>query len=126
MFATKKAFMMFDLKRDNKVVAFVKRNRMLFTLVTGIAIGVFALPDAHAAGLGALSNKTKQNLDEVCKYLIVTGGAACVVRVIMVGIKVSMGLDEWHGVVNSLGKVGFGGLLIAGSAILSKFIIPNL
>ena len=125
MFATKKAFMMFDLKRDNKVVAFVKHNPGLVMLVVGLVIGFF-VSDAHAAGLGALSSKTKNNLDEICKYLIVVGFGACAIRVVMVGIKVSMGMDEWHGVVNSLGKVGFGGLLIAGSAILSKFIIPSL
>ena len=33
MFATKKAFVMFDLKRENKVVSFVKRNPAVVMLV---------------------------------------------------------------------------------------------
>ena len=75
MFVTKKAFMMFDLKRENKIVAFVKRNPELVTLALGLAVGLF-MPEAQAAGLDFLGTRLKTKLTDIAKVFNTTAGAA--------------------------------------------------
>jgi len=81
MFATKKAFIMFDLKRDNKVVVFVRRNPDLVLTLLGIAIGFF-VPDAYAAGeLDFLGKKLKDKIQAISDVMLMVGGAGCLVGV---------------------------------------------
>ena len=76
IFADSKAFNMFDLKKENQVLIFVKRNPLLITLAVIIVCG-FLILEAHAAGLGGLSNSLKRKIKDLADaFSMVTGAAA--------------------------------------------------
>ena len=108
MLATKKAFMMFNLKRDNKVVAFVKRNPGLVLTVLGIAVGFF-VPDAYAEGLTGLQNELKTKLMTIAKLLKVLAGCVASIGAIWLIITIARGEPNYR----------LGVSLIVGGAMLA-------
>lgn len=108
MFATKKAFMMFDLKRENKVIAFVKRNPELVTLALSLAIGLF-MPDAAYADLAQLQNELKTKLMTIAKLLKVLAGCVASIGAVWLIITIARGEPNYR----------LGVSLIVGGAMLA-------
>lgn len=108
MFATKKAFMMFNLKRDNKVVAFVKRNPDLVLTVLGIAIGFF-VPEVYAGELDFLGKKLKDKIQAISDVMLIVGGAGCLVGVAWLVISLLRGEFNYR----------LAGCLVAGGGLLA-------
>jgi hypothetical protein len=108
MFATKKAFMMFNLKRENKVVAFVKRNPDLVLTLAGIAIG-FVAPDVYADGLTGLQNELKTKLMTIAKLLKVLAGCVASIGAVWLIITIARGEPNYR----------LGVSLIVGGAMLA-------
>lgn len=70
-----KAFMMFELKKENKVIAFIKRNPELVISLAWLGLG-FVIPDAYAAGdLGNLERELTTKIGQVAKVMRLAAGA---------------------------------------------------
>ena len=108
MLATKKAFMMFDLKRENNVIAFMKRNPGLVMLVMGMAIGLF-MPDAYAGELDFLGKKLKQKIDAISDVMLIVGGAGCLIGIAWLVISLLRGEFNYR----------LAGCLVAGGGLLT-------
>ena len=108
MFVTKKAFMMFDLKRENKIVSFVKRNPELVTLALGLAVGLF-IPDAYADPLSQLQNELKTKLMTIAKLLKVLAGCVASIGAVWLIITIARGEPNYR----------LGVSLIVGGAMLA-------
>ena len=108
MFVTKKAFMMFDLKRENKFVTFVKRNPELVTLVLGLAVGLF-MPEAYAGELDFFGKKLKDKIQAISDVMLMVGGAGCLVGV------------GWLAITFIRGEFNYrlAGCLVAGGGLLA-------
>jgi hypothetical protein len=108
MFASKKAFMMFDLKRDNKVMVFVKRNPNLVLTLLGIAIG-FVVPEAYAGELDFLGKKLKDKIQSISDVMLMVGGAGCLIGV------------GWLAITFIRGEFNYrlAGCLVAGGGLLA-------
>ena len=107
MFATKKAFMMFDLKRENKLVAFVKRNPAVVMLVVGLAAGLFT-PDAYA-DLNQLQRELQTKLMTIAKLMKVLAGCVASIGAIWLIITIARGEPNYR----------LGVSLIVGGAMLA-------
>jgi len=112
MFVTKrqKAFMMFDLRRENKIIAFVKRNPGLVTLVVGLVIGGL-VPDMCLAAddIFGLGKKLKDKINTIANIMNMVGGAGCVIGVAWLVISFLRGEFNYR----------FAGSLLAGGAMLA-------
>ena len=108
MFVTKKAFMMFDLKRENKIVSFVKRNPAVVMLVLGLAVGLF-IPDAYADPLSQLQNELKTKLMTIAKLLKVLAGCVASIGAVWLIITIARGEPNYR----------LGVSLIVGGAMLA-------
>jgi len=103
-----RAFQMFDLKRDNKVIAFVKRNPGLVLTLAGIAI-VFFVPDVYAGELDFLGKKLKDKIQAISDVMLIVGGAGCLVGV------------GWLAITFLRGEFNYrlAGCLVAGGGLLA-------
>ena len=108
MFLTKNAFMMFDLKRNNKVITFAKRNPALVMLIMGMTIGFF-MPDAYAGELDFFGKKLKQKIDAISDVMLIVGGAGCLVGVAWLVISLLRGEFNYR----------LAGCLVAGGGLLT-------
>ena len=73
-----KAFRMFDLKRENKVISFIKYNPELVLMIAGMVLSS-ALPEAQASGLNFLENKLKQKIGDVATVVKIGAGSVAAV-----------------------------------------------
>ena len=103
-----KAFRMFDLKQENKVIAFVKRNPGLVAVI-GYMVLSFLMPEAAYADLAFLGTKLKGKITDVSKVL--NTAAASIAGIGFVWFIVTFFRGEPH--------YKLGGLLIAGSVLLA-------
>lgn len=108
MFVNKKAFMMFDLKRENNVISFMRHNPGLVMLVVGMTIGLF-MPDAYAGELDFLGKKLKQKIDAISDVMLIVGGAGCLIGIAWLVISLLRGEFNYR----------LAGSLVAGGGLLA-------
>ena len=99
---------MFDLRRDNKVVSFVKRNPCLVLTLAGIAIGFF-VPEVYAGELDFLGKKLKDKIQAISDVMLIVGGAGCLVGVAWLVISLLRGEFNYR----------LAGCLVAGGGLLA-------
>jgi len=90
-----RAFQMFDLKRDNKVIAFVKRNPGLMMLVIGLVVGFF-VPDAYATDLNQLQTQLQTKLMTIAKLLKVLAGCVASIGAVWLIITIARGEPNYR------------------------------
>ena len=103
-----RGFMMFDLKREHAVVAFIRRNPAVVMLVVGLAIGLF-VPDAYARELDFLGKKLKDKIEAISDVMLIVGGAGCLVGVAWLVISLLRGEFNYR----------LAGCLVAGGGLLA-------
>lgn len=78
MFYGNKAFQGFNLKKENNVMGFVKRNPLLLLLMVLTAIS-FLIPEAHAAGLSPFSNNLKSKIQTIQTWVQAFAGVSLLI-----------------------------------------------
>ena len=108
MFVGSKAFQMFELKKENQVLGFIKRNPVLIALAIIIASGIL-IPEAHASGLSGLSKNLKDKLRDIKSVMEMAAGASAGIGFVWLVITFLRGEPNYR----------LGGSLLVGGALLA-------